>query len=392
MTVTSRPHAIATSELPSTGAEAEMASPSVTIIVPTFKERDNLPHLLDRIRKVREALSLDLDVLIMDDNSADGTEEFIATYGEPWVQLVIRKENPGLSPAVLEGLQLATGDVLCCMDADLSHPPESIADMLVKLDEGADFVVGSRYVSGGTTSDDWGVLRWLNSRAATLLARPLTDVKDPMAGFFLLRRTTFERGRSLNPIGYKIGLELIVRCLCERVVEVPIHFEDRVYGESKLSLKQQLLYIQHLRRLYMFKYGAWSQLTQFLAIGAMGTIVNLSVLTLLLNLGLTTSVALASAIFMAMCFNFVLSRRFSFSNARHLAWPTQFVSFIAASSVGALINYGSTVAVLRFVGALQPQVAALVGIAAGTGFNFVASRYVVFRASHIRLPRRTRRG
>ena len=107
------------------------------------------------------------------------------------------------------------------MDADLSHPPEVLPAMLAKLDGGADFVLGSRYVSGGTTSHDWGFLRWLNSRVATLLARPLTSVRDPMSGFFALRRSTFELGKDFNPVGYKIGLELIVKCGCERVRRGP---------------------------------------------------------------------------------------------------------------------------------------------------------------------------
>jgi dolichol-phosphate mannosyltransferase len=256
--------------------------------------------------------------------------------------------------------------------------------MLAKLDGGADFVIGSRYVAGGTTSDDWGVLRWLNSRVATLMARPLTDVRDPMAGFFALRRSTFERGAELNPIGYKIGLELIVKCRCEKVVEIPIHFEDRVYGESKLTLKQQLLYIKHLRRLYIFKYGAWSQLMQFLFVGGMGTIVNLIALTLLLKVGVGMRFAVAAAIFTSMCFNFVLNRRFSFSAARHRAWPRQFVKFVAASSIGALINYGVTVFLIHRLPELRPQLAAVLGIAIGTGFNFAASRYLVFRAQHVR--------
>src|SRR5206468_3261744 len=95
----------------------------------------------------------------------------------------------------------------------------------------------------------------------------------------------FEAGKALNPIGYKIGLEIIVKCGCERVVEVPIHFEDRRYGKSKLTMRQQLLYLQHLRRLYMFKFGVWSQLAQFLVVGALGTGVNLVVLTALLAAG-----------------------------------------------------------------------------------------------------------
>src|SRR6185295_17131879 len=168
------------------------------------------------------------------------------------------------SAAVLDGLRRARGEILVCMDADLSHPAEMLPRMVDKLAAGADFVLGSRYAPGGTTSHDWGFLRWLNSRVATLMARPLTAVSDPMSGFFALRRATFESGEAFNPVGYKIGLELIVKCRCERVVEVPIHFEDRRYGKSKLTLRQQLLYLQHLRRLYIFKYGVWSQLLQFL--------------------------------------------------------------------------------------------------------------------------------
>jgi dolichol-phosphate mannosyltransferase len=365
-------------------ASAPAQRTRVTIVVPTYKEVESLPHLIDRVASVREAHGLDIDMLIMDDDSRDGSAELVAARPESWVKLVVRTSDRGLSPAVLDGLRQARGDVLVCMDADLSHPPEALPEIISKLNDGADFVVGSRYVAGGSTSDDWGVLRWLNSRIATLFARPLTSVRDPMAGFFGLKRSTFERGTQLNPIGYKIGLELIVKCGCERVVEIPIHFEDRRFGESKLTFKQQLLYLQHLRRLYIFKYGAWTQLAQFLFVGGMGTVVNLVALTLFIKMGMPVRAGVAAAIFASMCFNFVLNRRFSFSAARHRAWPRQFVSFIAASSVGALINYGVTVVLLHRIPDMRPQMAALIGIAIGTGFNFAASRYLVFRASHVR--------
>jgi dolichol-phosphate mannosyltransferase len=227
--------------------------PSITIVVPTYEEAENLPDLIDRVAKERDAHDLAIDMLIMDDDSRDGSVELVAARPEKWVQLIVRTGKRGLSEAALDGLRRARGDVLICMDADLSHPPEAIPRMLQTLEAGADFVIGSRYTAGGST-DDGGVLRWLNSRAATLLARPLTSVRDPMAGFFALRRSTFEKGRAFNPVGYKIGLELMIKCGCERVVEVPIHFEHRRYGESKLTVKQQLLYLQHLRRLYAFKY------------------------------------------------------------------------------------------------------------------------------------------
>jgi dolichol-phosphate mannosyltransferase len=365
-------------------ARSSEALPSITIVVPTYKEVENLPHLIERVAAVRAAHDLAIDLLIVDDDSRDGSVELIASRPEKWVEMVVRTADRGLSASVMEGLRRAKGDVLVCMDADLSHPPKVLPQMLGKLEAGADFVVGSRYVAGGSTSHDWGFLRWINSRVATLLARPLTTVRDPMAGFFALRRSTFEAGREFNPIGYKIGLELMVKCGCERVVEVPIHFEDRRFGKSKLTMTQQLLYLQHLRRLYIFKYGVWSQLMQFLVVGGLGTIVNLTVLTLLLGWGMETRAAVACSIFLAMCFNFVLNRRFSFSLARHRSWVRQFFGFAAASSVGALINYATTLFLLARLGGLKPQTAALVGIAAATLFNFVASRYLVFRTSHIR--------
>jgi dolichol-phosphate mannosyltransferase len=355
--------------------------------VPTYKEVESLPHLIDRVGKLRDTSGLTLEMLIMDDDSRDGSLELVQARPEPWVQIVVRTQDRGLSPAVLDGLRRGRGEFLVCMDADLSHPPEALPGMIAKLKDGADFVVGSRYVSGGTTSDDWGMMRWLNSRVATLLARPLTNVRDPMSGFFVFRRSTFEGGREFNPIGYKIGLELIVKCGCERVVEVPIHFEDRRFGKSKLTMRQQLLYLQHLRRLYIFKYGVWTQLLQFLTVGAMGTIVNLLALTALLAAGLSTRVSLALAILVSMCFNFVLNRRFSFSAARGGSWMRQFVAFIAASSVGALVNYATATLVLSRAPGMRPQLAALIGIIVGTSLNFVASRYLVFRSSHVRARR-----
>ena len=357
----------------------------VTVIVPTYREVENLPLLIERIGKVRDEQGLDIDVLIMDDDSRDGSVELIAARPEKWVQIVVRTADRGLSPAVLEGFNRGKGDVLVCMDADLSHPPEAIPAMLRKLDDGADFVVGSRYAAGGTTSDDWGVLRWINSRAATLLARPLTNLRDPMSGFFALARSTFLAGSNFNPIGYKIGLELLVKCRCERVNEVPIHFEDRRFGESKLTMKQQLLYLQHLRRLYIFKFGVWSQLMQFLIVGAVGTAVNLCALTLLLMLNAPVRLAVATGIFVSVCFNFVLNRRFSFSFARHRPWLRQFATFATASLAGALVNYSLTIYLVGHLAGLRPQVAALIGIALGTACNFVASRYLVFRTSHVRL-------
>jgi dolichol-phosphate mannosyltransferase len=151
-------------------------------------------------------------------------------------------------------MRAAQGDVLVVMDADLSHPPEKIPDLVAAIRSGAaDFAIGSRYIAGGGLGAEWGFFRWLNSRCATLLARPLTSVRDPLAGFFAMSRATFAAGAPFDPIGFKIGLELIVKCGCRRIEETPITFEARHAGHSKMTFREQLNYLRHLRRLYYYK-------------------------------------------------------------------------------------------------------------------------------------------
>lgn len=353
---------------------------SVTVIVPTYREAESLPYLVERLAAVRTACAMPAELIIVDDASEDGTADWAAACALPWVRLIERTTDRGLSQAVCRGMSEAKGDVLVVMDADLSHPPEVIPDLLAAVIAGADFAIGSRYVAGGTTAGDWGGFRRLNSLVATLLARPFTNVRDPMSGFFALPRSVYHRGLPhLNPVGYKIGLELIVKCGCRTIAEIPIHFADRRFGQSKLSLKEQLRYLQHLRRLLIYKYGTWAHLAHFLFVGALGTLVNLAVVTALLRSGVGDFLAIGIAIGISMLFNFVLHRRLSFSYARFRPlWP-QLAGFVVACTIGGLVNFGIAIAILAAAPGTAPQFAALGGIAAGTGINFVLSRYSVFK-------------
>jgi dolichol-phosphate mannosyltransferase len=359
-----------------------LAPATVTVVVPTYHEVESIPHLVARLKAVRESTGLDLEVLLMDDDSRDGSEELVAAMALPWVRLVTRKTNRGLSHAVLDGLALSDRDTLIVMDADLSHPPEKIPELMAALDQGNDVAVGSRFTEGGSTADDWGLLRWLNSRVATLMAMPLTTLSDPMSGFFAIRRSTVRAGRDFNPVGYKILLELIIKCRCGRVVDIPIHFDNRRFGESKLSLKEQLKYIQHLRRLYIYKYGTLFHLIQFLVVGASGLVVNLAALTVVLGVGVKEKPAVAIAIGVSMLWNFGLNRRFSFSYARDRSIFRQFFGFVAACLVGAVVNYFTTLRLWEVT--RYKQLAAVLGVLAGTFFNFIASRFVIFRAKHVK--------
>ena len=355
---------------------------TLTVVVPTYREVANIPHLIDRLQAVRARSEIDLELILMDDDSQDGSEEMVLASGHSWVRLITRKSGRGLSTAVLEGLRLSQREVLVVMDADLSHPPEKIPEMLAALDAGADVAVGSRFTEGGSTADDWGVFRWLNSRIATLLALPLAALRDPMSGFFALRRATVVAGEDFAPIGYKILLEIIIKCRCRMVVEVPIHFDNRLYGESKLSFREYLRYIRHLRRLYVYKYGTWSHFAQFLCVGLSGLIINLLVLTLLLRWDVVEKSAVAGAILLSMLWNFALNRRFSFSYARDQSMVKQLLGFMAASAVGATVNYFTTVNVWHLT--RYKQLAAVLGVLAGTAFNFASSRFLVFRSKHVK--------
>lgn len=237
-------------------AEPDGRAELISIVVPTYREAENIPVLVPRIDEATRDAGLKYETVIVDDDSDDGSAEAVASLAERGlpVRIIVRKGERGLSTAVIRGFDESSGRILICMDADLSHPPEVIPRMVRLLRSGqADFVLGSRFCEGGSTDADWGVLRWLNSKVAQILARPLSRLSDPMSGFFALPRSIYQQARGLNPIGYKIALELIVKCPVERIREVPIHFADRRLGRSKLNVHEQLNYLRHLSRLYRYR-------------------------------------------------------------------------------------------------------------------------------------------
>jgi dolichol-phosphate mannosyltransferase len=235
----------------------------ISIVLPTYKEAENISFLLERIFKTMKVIEDGYEIIIVDDNSKDGIEEIVDRFSQGGlpVRIIVRMNERGLSSAVICGFQEAKGDVLVCMDADMSHPPTVIPQLVEALRDGeTEFCIGSRYVPGASTDETWGQFRWLNSKVATLLARPFTSAKDPLAGFFAIPADVFRRQSTLCPIGYKIGLELIVKQRVKKVSEVPIHFTNRQFGQSKLNLREQLNYIRHIKHLAKYKFNWFSRL------------------------------------------------------------------------------------------------------------------------------------
>ena len=229
---------------------------AASIIVPTYREAANVKALVERVFAAMQEAGIEAELLLVDDDSRDGTDTVVESLqnGYP-VRLIVRHGQRGLSSAVLAGFQEARHDRFVVLDADLQHPPELIPALLARLDrDECDFVIGTRYTSTDAIADDWPLGRRLASRVATLLARPLAPLSDPMSGFFALHRATWKRADPLNPIGYKIALELYVKGRCRRPAEVPIRFATRAAGKSKLNTAESWRYLRHLSRLYAYRF------------------------------------------------------------------------------------------------------------------------------------------
>jgi dolichol-phosphate mannosyltransferase len=221
----------------------------ISIVIPTYNEVKNLEKLVTDISN----LNLDSEIIIVDDDSPDGTGRLADDLKNRYESIkVIHRKERGLASAVVEGFKAAGGRYVGVMDADFSHPIEKIPALIQPLnDDLAEIVIGSRYVEGGNIIR-WNMLRKITSKGAILLARPLSGVKDSVSGFFFLEKGVLD-GVNLNPKGYKIGLEVIVKGKYKRLVEIPYTFTNRKIGKSKLSLREYINYILHLLALYQFK-------------------------------------------------------------------------------------------------------------------------------------------
>ncbi len=352
---------------------------SVTVVLPTYQEFESLPSLIEAIMEVRSNALQDLQLIIVDDDSDDGTEKLIARLNHDWIRLIVRKEDRGLSSAVIRGVEESNSDFCVVMDADGSHPASAIPAMIQAIQDGADFAVGSRYIKGGSTEDGWGALRWLNSKIATIMARPFTKVLDPMSGFLAFRKSTFNNADELNPVGYKIGLELIVKCGCKNVTEVPIHFSTRQLGQSKLTLGVQVEYLQHVIRLLRYTHPKFVSFFTFAAVGLSGAFVYLFALNLITPLFEAKWQGIGVAVWVAMTWNFLWDRKYAFWYSRNNFFA-QYLGFLLVCSVGALANFYITKSLAESNAITYSGfVGVIVGSAIGIAFNFLLARLLVFR-------------
>lgn len=223
------------------------------LAVPTLNEAGNIERLLREVQRVLDPLERQYEILIVDDGSDDGTPEIVQRYAEidPRIRLLTRHQERGLAGAVLHAWNHCDGDLLGVIDADLQHPPDILPFLLEAMDEGSDIAIASRYVAkDGVTG--WNPLRVAISRASTWATVPLqrkaVRVKDPMSGFFVVRREAVD-GIEFETKGFKLLLEILVRARIRSVREIPFHFGVRHAGKSKAGASVAFHYLQLLGKL-----------------------------------------------------------------------------------------------------------------------------------------------
>jgi dolichol-phosphate mannosyltransferase len=357
----------------------------LSIIVPTFNERDNVPLLLKKIEAALPGVAW--EIVFIDDDSSDGTIEVLRSLSrrDPRVRSLHRIGRRGLSSAVVEGILSTSSPYVAVMDADLQHDERLLGQMLdVLRDDEADIVVGSRYCGEGSVGA-WDERRQKISRIATELSRLVVkaDLTDPMSGFFMLRRSVFEGAmRHLSIQGYKILLDILASTKsAPRVKELPYVFGLRQHGESKLDALVTLEYLNLLLD-KMFGGVVPVRFIMFAAIGGIGVIVHMLVLGGLLKTGIADFlVAQTSATIAAMTFNFFVNNVLTYRDKRLRGFGPVLVgllSFYAVCAVGAVANVG--IANVLFHEHYSWWLAGVAGILVGAVWNYALSSIFTWRS------------
>jgi dolichol-phosphate mannosyltransferase len=347
----------------------------ISLIIPTYNEKDNVTPLVERIHQALAGYTY--EIVLVDDNSKDGTIEIANSLSSKYpVKVVVRENARGLATAVVHGLKFTSGSIIGVMDADLQHPPEKLPDLVKAIEGGADMAIGSRYIPGGGCPN-WDTSRKVISKAALMVSHLLLPstrrVQDPLAGFFMFRRENVDIAK-LKPIGYKISLEVMLTGSFKNIVEVPYIFEERSAGQSKLRPQQQIDYLHHLLSL-MSRTGELGRFVKFIGVGLSGTLVNLGVLRLVTALThWNNKVQLIPGIGVSIITNFLLNDFFTFADRRTgktLSFFGRLLKYNIIALAGAFINWG--IAALLVNAGLNIFLADLIGIVIAFLWNYFFS-------------------
>jgi dolichol-phosphate mannosyltransferase len=351
----------------------------LSIILPTYNEKDSIIRTIESIKKVIPK-NQKYEIIVADDNSPDKTWDLVnKTYSKSKnIYSIRRMKNRGLAPAVIEGFENAKGDYLAVMDADGQHD-EKILPLMIKAIKKNDLVIGSRFVKGGSV-EGWSKKRLAGSKAAAALAKPLlkNKVNDPMSGFFMLTKELFNKVKpKLDGMGYKILLDILFQTKKIKIEEIGFKFRIRDAGESKISSK---VIIEYLLMLLKQAYRTNKRLLKFLIVGTSGVLVNLGIYTLLTRLlNSPELLSLAIAIEISIITNFILNNYWTWNHIKSKSsFFTKLLKFNLTSLVGAGINMG-IFHLLYSILNMHDIISNLIGIMTATAFNFIINNIWTFK-------------
>jgi dolichol-phosphate mannosyltransferase len=353
---------------------------TISIIIPTLNESENIDSLLEMILFHESCLQLDKEIIVVDDGSEDDTRQRVQRWQEQYpVKLLARDGKLGLASAVIDGAKEAKGDIVVVMDADFSHPPEKIPELIQPIKDGThDMAIGSRYIQGGST-EEWCFTRTMISKIANLLAWPLTDISDPMSGFFAVNRKRLEEIKNGVP-GFKIALELLARGGDSmKVTEIPIRFRDRQKGKSKWGLRAIWDYLHQLLVLTGGNFSTGSTIS-FILTGFLGFFIDLSLFQILLSKGMALGTAHILSFLIATIFNFLLNTRWSFLKSNGECFPVapgRYTAFLIVALLALFIRGGILAALTQMCG-FPARVAMVAAIGAAALVNYCGSAFFIF--------------
>ncbi|RMD45280.1 glycosyltransferase family 2 protein [Candidatus Pacearchaeota archaeon] len=352
----------------------------LSIVIPTYNEKDNIKNIVQKVLSEFKKNKIKGELIIVDDNSPDGTGKILDNLKKSEKRLIVikRKAKLGLSSAVLDGWKVARGNVLGVMDADLSHPPEKIIELYNPLKKGdANIAIGSRYIPGGKIIG-WGIKRKMMSRVATLLSRVFTEVRDPMSGFFLVKKECIKNA-GLNPRGFKILLEVLIKCKSLKIKEVPITFTNRIRGKSKAGIGEVLSLLKNLAGYLKYKKTVINEFVKFGIVGTTGAIINLSILYLLTEkLGLYYILSAIISFLVAMSSNFFLNKIWTFKEKIKIQIKKKYLKFGVVSTFSLLVNL-TFLYIFTEVFGIYYLISQAIAIAIAWLLNFIGNKIWTFQ-------------
>jgi dolichol-phosphate mannosyltransferase len=371
------------------GAGMNKLRNKIIVIMPTYNERENIGPIIDSLQKEFNKVPHDMNILVVDDNSPDGTAEIVKAECRRYTNLyLIIGKKEGLGTAYIKGMKYAVdvlnADVVMEMDADFSHKPEDVPRLISALDHGADFVIGSRYIKGGKIPDNWVFIRKMISKWGNIFARyiaGLYKIRDCTAGFRAIRSSIIKKIdlTNLRVQGYAFQIALLHQAIVSGAVvqEIPVEFIDRIRGKTKLGFSD---IVEFILNAWWIRFESSKTFIKFATVGISGVFVNLGAFTLLVEGGMNKFIASPIAIESSIITNFLFNNFWTFSDRNSTEkLYLKGLKFNIVSFISLFISYSTFVLLSLLFPRIKPQIDQAIGIVPAILVNYYLNSYWTFK-------------